>query len=167
MTVYGPLLGCRPSRQCSSSARATEQRLAGRRAASGARLKPNVRPLVIAMNLRATHRSVAHATLFELPGPLAGNCPLGLHDADSPAVARKLQHWLSPVACYKFSPAHHWLAGWRFDQTCQWVPFRGSESLVVGALVERRWPNTAFNRTRRQRSFLHRTLTRARRLTQR
>ena len=38
-----PLAVCSHSRYCSSSARATEQRLAGRRAAIGARLKPDVR----------------------------------------------------------------------------------------------------------------------------
>ena len=119
------------------------------------------------MKLSPTQRNVVSPPLAVVPERIEERCRFEVPDADAIAVARKLRQRLSPVASHEFSLAHRWLVGWRFDQACQWALVGSNENLEASASIEGRWPNTAFNRTRRQRSFLHRTLTRARRLTQR
>ena len=117
------------------------------------------------MNFVADHRSVSDPALVELPERFAERRRFSLYDADTLAAVWELSHSLSPVAFQTLTLTHRRLVGQRFDQKCQSAFSNGSASLVAGALVAGRWPNTAFNRTRHQRSFLHRTFTRARRLT--
>ena len=105
------------------------------------------------MTFPLARRAVACPPIFEVPEPFAENCLLTLRDADGSAVIRKPRPWLSPAACHKLSQVYRWLVGWRFDQAYQSALFDGSESLEAVAWVAGRWPNTSFNRTRRQRAY--------------